>query len=90
MAGWQSFNDVPLEDYIKGVVPYEMSPSWHKEALKAQAVCARSYADGQKERHKNNGFDVCSTTHCQVYHGIGRATANSNAAVEETRGQYLL
>ena len=35
-------NDVPLEDYIKGVVPYEMSPSWHKEALKAQAVCARS------------------------------------------------
>ena len=82
-------NDVPLEDYIKGVVPYEMSPSWHKEALKAQAVCARSYADGQKERHKNNGFDVCSTTHCQVYHGIGRATANSNAAVEETRGQYL-
>lgn len=82
-------NDVALEDYIKGVVPYEMSPSWHKEALKAQAVCARSYVDGQKGRHKNNGFDVCSTTHCQVYHGIGRATANSNAAVEETRGQYL-
>ncbi|MDO4669158.1 MAG: SpoIID/LytB domain-containing protein [Butyricicoccus pullicaecorum] len=82
-------NDVALEDYIKGVVPYEMSPSWHKEALKAQAVCARSYVDGQKGRHKSSGFDVCNTTHCQVYHGIGRATANSNAAVEETRGQYL-
>ncbi len=82
-------NEVPLEEYIKGVIPYEMSPSWHREALKAQAVCARSYAVGQGARHKNNGFDVCNTTHCQVYRGIGQATANSNAAVDETRGQYL-
>ncbi len=82
-------NDVALEDYIKGVIPYEMSPSWHKEALKAQAVCARSYAVGQGNRHKNSGFDVCSTTHCQVYYGTGRATANSDAAVDETQGQYL-
>lgn len=82
-------NDVALEDYIKGVVPYEMSPSWHKEALKAQAICARSYAVGQTGRHKNSGFDVCNTTHCQVYRGVGRATANSDTAVEETHGQYL-
>lgn len=82
-------NDVALEDYIKGVIPYEMSPSWHKEALKAQAICARSYAVGQTGRHKNSGFDVCNTTHCQVYRGVGRATANSDTAVEETRGQYL-
>lgn len=82
-------NDVALEDYIKGVVPYEMSPSWPREALKAQAVCARSYAVGQGNRHKNSGFDVCNTTHCQVYYGTGRATANSDAAVDETRGQYL-
>lgn len=82
-------NDVLLEDYIKGVIPYEMSASWHREALKAQAVCARSYADGQRDRHKSSGFDVCNTTHCQVYHGTGRATENSDAAVDETRGQYL-
>ncbi len=82
-------NEVPLEEYVKGVIPYEMSPDWHREALKAQAVCARSYAVGQGGRHKNHGFDVCNTTHCQVYYGTGRATANSDAAVEETRGQYL-
>ena len=48
-------NYVGLEDYIKGVIPYEMSASWPKEALKAQAVCARSYADGQMDRHKSQG-----------------------------------
>ncbi len=82
-------NEVPLEEYIKGVIPYEMSPSWHREALKAQAVCARSYATEQGARHNKHGFDVCNTTHCQVYYGTGRATENSDAAVEETRGQYL-
>lgn len=82
-------NVVDLEDYIKGVVPYEMSASWPREALKAQAVCARSYADGQRDRHKSQGFQVCNTTHCQVYRGIGRATENSDVAVDETRGQYL-
>ncbi len=82
-------NEIPLEEYIKGVIPYEMSASWHREALKAQAVCARSYAVGQGARHKKHGFDVCNTTHCQVYHGVGRGTANSDAAVDETRGQYL-
>lgn len=82
-------NYVGLEDYIKGVVPYEMSASWPKEALKAQAVCARSYADGQMDRHKSQGFDVCNTTHCQVYRGANSATTNSDEAVDETQGQYL-
>lgn len=82
-------NAVPLEDYIKGVIPYEMPASWHREALKAQAVCARSYADGQRGRHKSQGFDVCNTTHCQVYQGVNGATPNSDAAVDATRGQYL-
>lgn len=82
-------NYVGLEDYIKGVIPYEMSASWPKEALKAQAVCARSYADGQMDRHKSQGFDVCNSTHCQVYKGANSATANSDAAVDETQGKYI-
>ena len=62
-------NYVDLEDYIKGVVPYEMSASWPREALKAQAVCVRSYADGLMGKHKSQGFDLCATTHCEVYRG---------------------
>lgn len=82
-------NYVDLEDYIKGVVPYEMSASWPREALKAQAVCVRSYADGLMGKHKSQGFDLCATTHCEVYRGANSATANSDAAVEETRGESL-
>lgn len=82
-------NYVPLETYLKGVVPYEMSASWPIEALKAQAVCARSYAGGQKSKHAADGFDLCATTHCEVYRGTARATANSDLAVEQTEGQYL-
>lgn len=82
-------NYIGLEDYIKGVVPYEMTASWPREALKAQAVCVRSYADGQMGKHESQGFDLCASTHCETYRGTGRATANSDAAVEETEGEYL-
>lgn len=82
-------NVVQMDEYLKGVIPYEMSASWPLEALKAQAVCARSYADGQRSRHQSQGFDVCNTTHCQVYRGANSATSNSDAAVDATSGQYL-
>ena len=83
-------NYVNIEDYVKGVVPYEMTPSWEIEALKAQAVCARSYVWGSMDKHeKEYGFDVCNTTNCQVYKGEVRATDNSNDAVDETAGEIL-
>ncbi len=82
-------NYARLEDYVKGVLPQEMSASWNLEALKAQAVCARSFALGNLNKHKTYGFDVCSTTNCQVYRGTNRATDNSDAAVEQTAGQVL-
>ncbi|MCI2056669.1 MAG: SpoIID/LytB domain-containing protein [Oscillibacter sp.] len=82
-------NVVDLEDYIKGVIPYEMSADWPTEALKAQAVCARTYASGQTKHLAAYGFDVCNTTDCQVYYGVGNATAASDAAVEATAGQLL-
>ena len=83
-------NYVALEDYVKGVVPYEMTPSWNVEALKAQAVCARSYAWGSLGKHEEAyGFDLCNTTNCQVYRGETGATENSNDAVDETAGEIL-
>lgn len=83
-------NYVALDDYVKGVLPYEMSASWPIEALKAQALCARSYALGNLNKHKSYGFDLCNTTNCQVYRGTDRATSNSDAAVDQTTGQLLM
>ena len=82
-------NRVPMQEYIKGVVPYEMSASWPIEALKAQAMCARTYAYSNFGKHGSN-FDICATTHCQVYHGANSASENSDRAVNETYGQYIL
>ena len=83
-------NILDLEDYIKGVVPYEMSNSWHLEALKAQAVVARSYALSLGSRHGEGHFDLCDNTHCQAYHGLNQAGSNSDAAVDQTAGQVVL
>lgn len=79
-------NMVGLEDYVKGVVPHEMSNSWPIEALKAQAVAARSYAITNLNRHSSYHFDVCCTTECQAYSGLSRAGSNSDAAVDSTAG----
>lgn len=84
-------NIVDIEDYLKGVVPYEMSDSWPLEALKAQAVCARSYSYNSINKHSSYHFDMCNGTDCQVYYGYGgRDVNNANAAraVEETAGVY--
>lgn len=82
-------NVVDLEDYVKGVVPNEMYTSWPIEALKAQAVCARTYVLMQTKHYKSHKFDVCNTTCCQAYRGIGKANAATDQAVEETRGVVL-
>ncbi len=83
-------NYVTMQDYAKGVIPYEMSASWPFEALKAQAVCAKSYATFNSGKHKNDGFDVCKTTHCQAYKGTNSANANSDKAVDDTYGGYII
>lgn len=81
-------NYVGLEDYVKGVLPYEISADWPAEAQKAQAVCARSFALGT-HKHTSSGYDLCNTTNCQVYLGTNLATAASDAAVDATSGEYL-
>lgn len=80
-------NYVNVEDYVKGVLPYEIDPDWPVEAQKAQAVCARSFALGT---HKHGSdYDLCNTTNCQVYLGANRATEASDAAVNATKGETL-
>lgn len=82
-------NILNREDYINCVISQEMSDSWPLEALKAQAVIARSYAAVCSTRHQSQGFDLCSTTHCQAYPGMGRIGTNTTRAAEETAGQYV-
>ena len=81
-------NVVDLESYVKGVIGWELGGDKPLESLKAQAVCARTYAAFQT-RHKNSGFDVCNTTDCQVYQGTAASNATTDAAVDQTRGEYL-
>ena len=82
-------NIVSMNDYIKGVIPYEMSNSWPLEALKAQAICARTYAIANLGKHAADGFDLCASTCCQAYRGAGSANARTDSAVDETSGMYI-
>ncbi len=83
-------NVVPLDDYVRGVLPYEMSPVWPLEALKAQAVCARTYALLLSKHYDSYRFDVCNTIDCQVYQGVNLASGLTDRAVDETAGIVAL
>jgi len=82
-------NIVNIEDYVQGVIPYEMSNSWPLEALKAQALCARTYVISQLNKHNSYGIDVCTEMDCQVYRGRNSANATTDRAVNETAGMYI-
>ncbi|MFY9555259.1 MAG: SpoIID/LytB domain-containing protein [Blastocatellia bacterium] len=81
-------NVLPLEQYLRGVVPMELSPSVYPEieALKAQAIAARSYALARVGQHREEGFDLVDDTRAQVYGGLSSERALTNRAIEETRG----
>ncbi|WP_332661753.1 SpoIID/LytB domain-containing protein [Aeromicrobium sp.] len=80
-------NILTIERYVRGVIAAEMPSSWMPEALKAQAVAARTY--GVRSISSTRYYDICSTTACQVYGGVSRETANTNAAVSATNGKVL-
>ena len=84
-------NVLPMEDYVQGVILSEMVASWPVEALKAQAVCARTYGYRKLLQHKHDayGFDICNGVDCQAYRGIAGMTDNSRRAVDETYGEYI-
>lgn len=85
----QVVNVVDLEDYVKGVIPYEMGSGWPIAALEAQAVCARTYVQGHSKHLKAYGFDVCASTCCQVYNGANSANHITDDAVDATAGECL-
>lgn len=82
-------NFVGLEDYVKGVVPNEMLASWPLEALKAQAVCARTYVAANQNKYRQYGFDMTNDTYCQVYRGLNGANETTDRAVDETAGLFV-
>jgi len=83
-------NYVNIEDYVRGVVPYESIPSWPLETLKTQALTARTFAVANFGRRGAHGFDVSNTTWCQVYRGTHGANANTDRSVRDTAGQLIL
>ena len=81
--------NVYIESYLQGVVPYEMGNTAHIEALKAQAVAARTYTLGKMNVRAGQLYDVVDTTNDQVYYGNSDSTTNCTAAVNATKGIVL-
>lgn len=79
-------NVLNIEHYVYGVLNSEMNHGHPIEALKAQAVAARSFAKLNLNRHSSYGFDLCTGTHCQVYKGYSDEYKETNLAVDETDG----
>ena len=87
-GGLRAVNSVSLEAYLYGVVPSEMPKDWLPEALKAQAVAARTYA--LAVRKTGGWFDLYPDTRSQVYLGIAHEAPSTTAAVQETAGEVVL
>jgi stage II sporulation protein D len=81
-------NVVSLEAYLRGVVPREVPALWDPDAVRAQAVAARTYADHARD-HPKAYYDICSSTSCQVYGGVGDSHPASDAAIRATARQVL-
>ncbi|TMI75275.1 MAG: SpoIID/LytB domain-containing protein [Bacillati bacterium ANGP1] len=82
-------NEVDLEEYLYGVLKMEVDPEWPADALKAQAVAARTLALQSMGRFASEGYDVRATTDTQVYGGISAEDPRTTAAVEDTRGEIM-
>ncbi|MCS6829855.1 MAG: SpoIID/LytB domain-containing protein [Armatimonadota bacterium] len=86
----QVLNVLPLEEYLLGVVPLEMPPSFPAEALKAQAIAARSWTVRNRHKHEADGADVCDGTHCQVYGDATVERESATLAVQNTAGIIMV
>ncbi len=80
---------IKLGDYVKGVISYEISPSWPLEAQKAFSICVRSFVLAGVRHEASYQVDVCNSQHCQVYGGMTRVNDRVNQAVEETAGLVM-
>ena len=82
-------NRLPIEDYLLGVLPAEMPAGFKEEALRAQAVAARTYAYRAIGKHQSAGFDVCDGSHCQLYFGVDGEKPTCTRAVQDTANLVL-
>jgi stage II sporulation protein D len=82
-------NELDLEEYLYGVLKVEVDPGWPAEALKAQAVAARTLALYSLNRFASEGYDVRATTESQAYEGVTAEDPRTTAAVEDTRGEIM-
>lgn len=82
-------NHVPIETYLRGVVPNEIGDSAPLQAIEAQAVLARTYALRNLRRFAIDNYQMCADTQCQVYYGLSGSAPNSDKAIAATYGQVL-
>ncbi len=87
--GRDTVNVVSLENYLRGVVPREVPALWDPQAVRAQSVAARTYADYHRDHPRADHYDLCDTTSCQVYGGVGDSHEASDAAIRATTGEVL-
>ncbi|WP_088240902.1 SpoIID/LytB domain-containing protein [Calothrix rhizosoleniae] len=82
-------NHVPLETYLRGVVPYEIGTNAPMASLEAQTIIARTYALRNLRRFEVDGYELCADTHCQVYYGLYGTSSSTDQAIATTKGMVL-
>jgi SpoIID/LytB domain protein len=82
-------NHVPLETYLRGVVPYEIGANAPPQAVTAQTIIARTYALRNLRRFAVDNYQLCATVHCQVYKGLNDANSISDRSIAQTAGLVL-
>ncbi|ELS04524.1 SpoIID/LytB domain protein [Xenococcus sp. PCC 7305] len=82
-------NHVPLETYLRGVVPYEIGANAPQKAIASQTIIARTYALRNLRRFVADDYELCATIHCQVYKGLSGATKRTDQAIANTKGLVL-
>jgi stage II sporulation protein D len=84
-----AINIIGIEEYLYGVLKKEISPRWPAEALKAQAVAARTFAIFNMNKYIDKGYNICASTNSQAYGGVNHEDPLTNRAVDETRGVII-
>jgi stage II sporulation protein D len=88
-AARDTVNVLSMESYLRGVVPLEIPASWSPDAVRAQAVAARTYAAAERSHPNARHYQICDTTQCQVYGGVGAEHPAATQAVKDTARQGL-
>ena len=89
-SGIRTVNHLAMQNYLRSVVPVEMPGSWSTEALKAQAVAARTYAAWMMDNTDYGIYDLCDTSSCQVYKGVSYEYSTTDAAIKATATKMVM